>query len=232
MNEPRGTGAAQTHITGQGESRYMQTSLREDILEAILCLAGEGGGPVSVAEIAAQLRAEAGILDPVLAEMARGGEVTLKGDTATLTGAGMDRARGVAHRHQVLQCFLSERLGIDGTSADREACRLEHQVSDDTIDRLSAFLEGGGRGPRFRGGSIRGEGSRPLTECAEGEKVTVEMIRGSHNLPRLLDLGVLPGEPLEIRQRLRNRAVVVRVKECDIALSPEVASSILVVRAA
>jgi DtxR family transcriptional regulator, Mn-dependent transcriptional regulator len=212
----------------------MQTSLREDILEAILFLAGEGGDPIPVAEIAAQIRAEARTLEPVLAEMVQAGEVTLQDSAASLTAAGMERARGVAHRHQVLQCFLSERLGIDGPSADREACRLEHQVSDDTIDRLSEFLGKGGRGPRYRGGGDErgGEtGSRPLTNFEEGEMVTVEMIRGCHNLGRLLDLGILPGEPLEIRQRLPNRAVVVRVKGCDIALSPEVAASILVVRA-
>jgi len=213
----------------------MQTSLREDILEAILCLAGEGGSPVPVAEIAAQIRADPRTLEPVLAEMAQAGEVMLEDSAATLTAAGLERARGVAHRHQVLQCFLSERLGIDGTSADREACRLEHQVSDETIDRLSAFLGEGGRGPRYRGGGGgRGEreGSRPLTDFSEGETVRVEMMGSCRNLPRLLDLGILPGEPLEIRQRLPNRAVVVRVKGCDIALSPEVASSILVVKAA
>jgi DtxR family Mn-dependent transcriptional regulator len=212
----------------------MQTSLREDILEAILCLAGEGGGPIAVAEIAGQIRSKPKGLDPVLAEMAREGEVILEGGTASLTGSGLERARGVAHRHQVLQCFLSERLGIDGASADQEACRLEHQVSDDTIDRLSEFLDKDGRGRRYRGGSgerSSEKGSRPLTDFAEGDMVTVEMIRGSYNLGRLLDLGILPGEPLEIRQRLPNRAVVVRVKECDIALSPEVASSILVVGA-
>jgi DtxR family Mn-dependent transcriptional regulator len=209
----------------------MQTSLREDILEAILCLAGEGGSQVLVAEIAAQIRSKPPTLEPVLTEMVREGEVTLQGGAAALTESGLERARGVAHRHQVLQCFLSERLGIDGPSADQEACRLEHQVSDETIDRLSAFLDEGGRGPGSRGG-IGGEGSRPLTDFPEGETVRVELMGSSHNLPRLLDLGILPGEPLEIRQRLPNRAVVVRVKGCDIALSPEVAASILVVRAA
>jgi DtxR family Mn-dependent transcriptional regulator len=201
----------------------MQTSLREDILEAIFCLAGEGGSPVPVAEIAAQIRSKPPTLDPFLTEMVRDGEVTLQGGAASLTGTGLERARGVAHRHQVLQCFLSERLGIDGPSADQEACRLEHQVSDETIDRLSAFLEGEGPGGAGRGGS------RPLTEFPEGETVRVEMISCSHNLPRLLDLGILPGKPVEIRERLPNGAVVVRVKGCDIALSPEVAASILAV---
>jgi len=226
-------GADQTHIRGEGQSRCMQTSLREDILEAILCLAGEGGSPVPVAEIAAQIRSKPPILEPVLTDMAREGEVTLGGGAASLTESGLERARGVAHRHQVLQCFLSERLGIDGPSADREACRLEHQVSDETIDRLSAFMDGEGPGPAGRrgGGGKEGHGaSRPLTDFPEGETVRVELMRSSHNLGRLLDLGILPGDPVEIRQRLPNGAVVVRVKGCDIALSPEVAVSILAVK--
>ncbi|MDD1657936.1 MAG: metal-dependent transcriptional regulator [Methanomicrobiales archaeon] len=200
----------------------MQTSLREDILEAILCLAGEGGGPIPVKEIAAQIRAEPRNLDPVLAEMARGGEVTLEGGTASLTGPGLERARGVAHRHQVLQCFLSERLGIDGTSADREACRLEHQVSDETIDRLTEMM-----GEEAVAGA---RGARPLPEFGEGDEVRVQLVRGSSALDRLLDLGILPGEAVEVRRTLPNGAVVLVVKGCDIALSPEIAGSILAVK--
>ncbi|MDD1653008.1 MAG: metal-dependent transcriptional regulator [Methanomicrobiales archaeon] len=199
----------------------MQTSLREDILEAILCLAGEGGKPVSVAEIAAQIRSRPRTLEPVLSEMVRDGEVTVEGGSASLTGPGLERARGVAHRHQVLQCFLSERLGIDGPSADQEACRLEHQVSDETIDRLTDMMgeeavAGGGK-------------ARPLPEFGEGDVVRVQLIRGSGALDRLLDLGILPGEELEVRRTLPNGAVVLLVKGCDIALSPEIAGSILAV---
>jgi DtxR family Mn-dependent transcriptional regulator len=200
----------------------MQTSLREDLLEALLCLAGEGGGPITLGDLATQLRADPRTLAPVLAEMAREGEITFSNESAALTGMGMRRGRRVAHRHRVLQCFLSERLGIDGNSASREACRLEHQVTDEAVSRLSEMM---GEGRPKSAGDVR-----PLTEFGEGDLLRVELIQGSSALARLMDLGVLPGEIIEVRRTLPNRAVVVRVKACDIALSPEIAASILVVK--
>jgi DtxR family Mn-dependent transcriptional regulator len=45
---------------------------------------------------------------------------------------------------------------------------------------------------------------------------------------RLADVGLLPGESLVLKRKLSNGSVVVEVKGCDIALSSEVADSILV----
>jgi DtxR family Mn-dependent transcriptional regulator len=45
---------------------------------------------------------------------------------------------------------------------------------------------------------------------------------------RLADVGLLPGEALVLKRRLSNGSVVVEVKGSDIALSSEVADSILV----
>ena len=56
------------------------------------------------------------------------------------------------------------------------------------------------------------------------------MIRcfAKHN--RLIDLGVIPGELITLRRKLVNNAVVITVKGCDIALSPEVSANIMVER--
>jgi DtxR family Mn-dependent transcriptional regulator len=45
---------------------------------------------------------------------------------------------------------------------------------------------------------------------------------------RLADVGLLPGESLVLKRRLSNGSVVVEVKGSDIALSSEVAATILV----
>jgi DtxR family Mn-dependent transcriptional regulator len=52
------------------------------------------------------------------------------------------------------------------------------------------------------------------------------MIRCLGRNRRLIDLGLIPGEQISIRRKLYNNAVVVRVKGADIALSPEIASTI------
>ncbi len=67
-----------------------------------------------------------------------------------------------------------------------------------------------------------------LTDAMESVPLTVMGITGGDHLHRLIDLGIIPGEVVILRRRLHNNAVVLQVKECDIALSPEIAGTILV----
>ncbi len=70
----------------------------------------------------------------------------------------------------------------------------------------------------------------PLSECSEGSLLHVAMIKCFSKNSRLIDLGVIPGELITLRRKLDNNAVVITVKGCDIALSPEVTENILVER--
>lgn len=53
-----------------------------------------------------------------------------------LTPAGERLAREVRHRFAVIHAFLHDVLGVSGAEADRDACRLEHDLSASTTDRL------------------------------------------------------------------------------------------------
>ena len=44
-------------------------------------------------------------------------------------------------RHQALRNFLVLELGVDFERADSEACQMEHALSEDTMNRLVAFLD-------------------------------------------------------------------------------------------
>ncbi len=67
-----------------------------------------------------------------------------------------------------------------------------------------------------------------LIDATESVPLAVIGITGGEYLHRLIDLGVIPGEVVILKRRLHNNAVVLQVKECDIALSPEIAGTILV----
>ncbi|MDK1020094.1 MAG: metal-dependent transcriptional regulator [Candidatus Hydrogenedentes bacterium] len=54
-----------------------------------------------------------------------------------LTPKGQSIADKLTARHAVLYDFLREVLLFDDEWADQEACRLEHQVDDALVDRLS-----------------------------------------------------------------------------------------------
>jgi DtxR family Mn-dependent transcriptional regulator len=62
-----------------------------------------------------------------------------------LSAEGTRVASGVEGRFQVLRDFLAEILGLDPVRAARDACEIEHVVSPETLQRLTAFLEYVGR---------------------------------------------------------------------------------------
>jgi DtxR family Mn-dependent transcriptional regulator len=57
-----------------------------------------------------------------------------------LTETGERHAREVHHRHAVARAFLRDVLGVDAARAEREACRLEHDLSHETTERLLDLL--------------------------------------------------------------------------------------------
>lgn len=205
----------------------MLPSMVEDYLEAILEIAENSGRPPTVEEVAAALKTGKETASSTIAALAEEGYLERAGDAVRLTEKGAALASKVARKHTVLQCFLTEMLGIDTNSASREACTLEHGISDDTIERLSSYMSGTATAPsRMR--RRRGQETVTLLDCNEGDIARVALMRGPGGHRRLLDLGIFPGEVVEIRRKLPNNSVVVRVKGCDIAISPEIAGSIFV----
>jgi len=117
---------------------------------------------------------------------------------------------------------------MERAAASEEACILEHDISDETADRLEGFIAvPRGRGRRLQRGRRR---LLTLADVPEGTDLRVVTVRCRGGYERLADLGILPGETIRVVHILNHKAVVVRVKGCDVALSPEIASSILVER--
>jgi Fe2+ transport system protein A len=124
-------------------------------------------------------------------------------------------------------------LGMEPDAASREACVLEHNVSDDTIDRLGSYIK---NPPCMIDNHLRKRGRRKhnfetLDDFKEDDLVIVRKLLWHGGCNRLMDLGIFPGEKIRIRRKLNNRGVVVQVKGCDIALSSEVAGMIVVEKA-
>ena len=57
-----------------------------------------------------------------------------------LTDRGSAVAKNVRERHNTLYKFLTDILGVPEETADREACEMEHAISQDTADKLYAYL--------------------------------------------------------------------------------------------
>jgi DtxR family transcriptional regulator, Mn-dependent transcriptional regulator len=222
----------------------MQSSLREDYLEAIQQFSKKNGHPPRYEELAEGISKSMTVVRADMEDLVSSGDVSIAdGERIVLTGKGKQTGESVIKKHETLQCFLSEILGMDTGSASDEACTLEHTVSDETIDRLGQLIvqQEGQRRQRW---SRRGKGTGSahcavedcdctcpsISDCAEGEQVIIHCIYSRASAKRLLDLGMVPGERAIIKRKLSDGALVVQIKGCDVALSPEIAAAIGVER--
>jgi len=222
----------------------MQPTLREDYLEAIQQFSEKNAHLPRYEELAVILGKPESKVRSDMEDLVSSGDVSLlPGGVIALTGQGRECGESVIKKHETLQCFLSEILGMDTTAASDEACTLEHAVSDETIDRLGQLIvKQDGIGHHRWGG--KGWQLSPIkctvndddcecssiSNCAEGENVIIHCIHGRACAKRLLDLGMVPGQRVAIKRKLSDGALVVQVKGCDVALSPEIASAIGVER--
>lgn len=76
-----------------------------------------------------------------LRRMTRDGLVRMNGrKEIELTAAGMRAAESIVRRHRIMERWLTDALGLDWVTADAEAARLEHAVSDVVERRLYEVL--------------------------------------------------------------------------------------------
>jgi Mn-dependent DtxR family transcriptional regulator len=66
----------------------------------------------------------------------KAGHITVDGDGyITLNDSGLKIARVIFERHTVLTEMLIS-LGVDSTVAARDACKIEHSISDETFEAI------------------------------------------------------------------------------------------------
>ncbi len=57
----------------------------------------------------------------------------------SLTDKGMEVANATYERHELLHDFLVY-LGVSETTASDDACKMEHAVSDETLEKLKNYF--------------------------------------------------------------------------------------------
>ncbi|HDQ07746.1 MAG TPA: metal-dependent transcriptional regulator [Methanoculleus sp.] len=210
----------------------MHISDHEDYLEALLNHNISTLDEKSMRMLAASLgRSQEQVLAD-LRHMEEEGEIVLEDKgTLRLTDEGRRRGECVQKKHRVLESFLTEMLGMDPETASKEACAIEHNASNETIQRLQSHLHShsipqGCTHFRQRHGCRHDIDLPTLKEFHEGDHLRILMVGGPRRTSRLNDMGIIPGEEVVIRRRLANGALVIEIKESDIAISPEIASTV------
>ncbi|NGM16469.1 metal-dependent transcriptional regulator [Xiamenia xianingshaonis] len=113
----------------------------EDYLEAIVMLGGTTERSVRSVDIATKLGVSKASVSKALTFLKENGFVDQPyyGDI-TLTEAGFSYGASVLDRHQMLTEFLSKVIGIDEDQAEKEACIMEHAISDESFEKWEAYI--------------------------------------------------------------------------------------------
>ena len=228
-----------TRLDKSNESPRGPSEVISRYLEAIYYMWSEGE-PLRSARLADWLGVSRPTVTIALRRMARDGMVRMtRTKDIELTPKGMAEAESIVRRHRIMERWLTDGLGLDWVTADEEAARLEHAVSEVVEKRLYEVL---GR-PRTcpHGNPIPGH-SRPvarevrLQQLKAGARASITRVSevAEREAPRLLaylfDRGLTPGRQLRVVEVDDvGRTMVLRAGEADVTLSHETAGKLWVV---
>jgi DtxR family Mn-dependent transcriptional regulator len=113
----------------------------EDYLEAIYSISKEKR-VVRVKNIAKKIGVKMPTVTNMLKSLSQKGFIDYeKHEFLELTPKGRRVGKEIARRHHVIRNFLTGILKIDSVVADEEACKIEHGMSAETLDRLTQFID-------------------------------------------------------------------------------------------
>jgi DtxR family Mn-dependent transcriptional regulator len=208
------------------------TVSKEDYLKAI-AEAGAEEGAVIAATIARWLQVSAPAVALALRRLRRDKLVTVdRKGRISLTTAGREVADKLRLRHHLVERMLYELLGIEWYKVHDEAERLEHAISDDVEQRLTAMLGSTARCPH--GNEINKSaaelGLHLLWEAPLASRVKVESMHERDR--RLLEyfdgLGIRPGVHLKVLDRNYDGTLGLRLGEKSIVLGEAAARRVWV----
>ena len=111
----------------------------EDYLETILIIERKKGTVRSI-DISEWLGVTKPSVSRAVSLLKKGGFISVKDNILYLTDTGRVVAEKIYERH----CFFKRRLidvGVDEKTAEKEACLLEHSLSDDSFNKIKNAID-------------------------------------------------------------------------------------------
>lgn len=112
----------------------------ENYLEAILMIKKEKGHVRSI-DVANELNFSKPSVSVAMKNFREEGYIVIESDGGiSLTEKGLEVASKVYERHQVIAKLLIT-LGVDEETAYEDSCKIEHDISQQTFEKIKEFLE-------------------------------------------------------------------------------------------
>lgn len=111
----------------------------EDYLETIYMLHQQKGQVRSI-DVVTEMHFSKPSVSVAMKKLRESGHVCMdENGLLTLTAEGEAIARRIFERHQVLTRMLRT-FGVDETTAAEEACKIEHDISDETLEKIKSYF--------------------------------------------------------------------------------------------
>lgn len=113
----------------------------ENYLETILVLAQRNGNVRSI-DIARELNFSKPSVSRAMGILKNSGYIEMESHgEIKLTEMGREAAERVYERHQMLTAFLAKVAGVSEETAEKDACKMEHIISEEVFTGIKAFME-------------------------------------------------------------------------------------------
>jgi len=117
------------------------TSSLEDYLETMLSLK-ERNNEIRVTDVALELNISKPSVNKAMNILKKQGLLDQEHyGLISLTEKGEEMAKNVLKRHVAVKQLLNSVLLVDEETAEKEACLIEHAISEDTLRKLIVFLD-------------------------------------------------------------------------------------------
>ncbi|MBE5745138.1 MAG: metal-dependent transcriptional regulator [Clostridiales bacterium] len=110
----------------------------QDYLESILMLS-KSGEVVHRIDVAKRMNVSGAAVNKAMKLLCEKGYVYEDGKHLYLTEMGKTYAEEVYEKHCIIRNFL-QKLGVSPENAEEDACHMEHLVSNETFEKMKAFL--------------------------------------------------------------------------------------------
>jgi DtxR family Mn-dependent transcriptional regulator len=203
---------------------------KEDYLSELYRLQSHNNRPAKVTELSKALSVSKPSVSEMIRKLANAGLVKFKPRQGIfLTKNGVEEARKVVRKHQLLEVFFSNLLNIkDGFH--KEAHQMEHNISDKATEKLSHFLRNPKVCPDNHPIPSKETDVIELDKLQEGKtaKILFSNIQDKQTISRLNALGMVPNANITLTRKISLGPLMILVKGSEIAIGKEICSNIFV----
>lgn len=119
----------------------MLSSGLEDYLEAIY-IAHINNKPLKGAELARQLNISRASVSEALSKLVAKNLINYSSyEAVSITDKGIEEAIKIYEKHHILEDFFESVLGVKKSEASENACKIEHIISQNVLDKIKSFTQ-------------------------------------------------------------------------------------------